>query len=55
MTTETTEKQPQFQLVLIRPGKEEILFTSPNRLETELQRELHIRSITPGFVEIREA
>jgi len=51
----TTEKTTEYQLVLIRPGKEEILFSSPNRLEAELQRERHIRSITPGFVEIREA
>ncbi len=52
----TKEKKPvTYQLVLIRSGKEEILFTSPKRLDVELEREKHIRSITTGYVEIREA
>ena len=53
-----TPKQPQtYQLVFIGSGKkkEEVLFTSPNMLEVELKREQHIRSITPGYVEIRKA
>jgi hypothetical protein len=53
MTTEPNA--PSYQLILIRPDREEVLFTSPNRLDVELEREKHIRSITTGFVEIREA
>ena len=49
------KSESEFQLVYVRAGKEEIVFTSPNRLEVELQREKHIRSITTGYVEIRQA
>lgn len=52
----TKESKPAtYQLILIRPGKEEILFTSEKRLDVELEREKHIRSITTGYVEIRQA
>jgi hypothetical protein len=54
----TKTKQPEsYLLVFTGPGmkKEEVLFTSPKLLEVELRREQHIRSITPGYVEIRKA
>lgn len=53
MTKDT--KPATYQLIHVRPGKEETLFTSVKRLDVELEREKHIRSITTGYVEIRQA
>jgi hypothetical protein len=52
----TEKKTEEYQLVLIHQGsgKEEVLFSSPKLLDVELKREQHIRSITPGHVEIRK-
>lgn len=44
----------QYQLVIITGDKEEIVFISDNKLNVELRRERFIRSLTPGYAEIRE-
>ncbi|MBN2140341.1 MAG: hypothetical protein JW718_04980 [Desulfovibrionaceae bacterium] len=44
-----------YEVVLIVAGREEVLATYDNRLEAELRREQHIRSVSEGYVEIREA
>lgn len=44
----------QYQLVIINGEKEEVVFISDNRLNVELRQERFIRSLTPGYAEIRE-
>lgn len=47
-----TEKS--YTLVIVRNGSEIPQFVSKDIREVELQRQIHIRSLAPGYAEIRE-
>jgi hypothetical protein len=44
-----------YELVITHGGKEEVVFTTEDPREAELKRQQHIRSLTQGFAEVREA
>ena len=44
-----------YELVIIHGDKEEVVFTTEDPREAELKRQQHIRSLTHGFAEVREA
>ena len=42
-------------LVIVYPnGREESIFVAEKRLDAELRRQRHIRSLSPGVAEVRE-
>ncbi|WP_018124975.1 hypothetical protein [Desulfovibrio oxyclinae] len=43
-----------YQFVIIKGDSETIVSTGDNYLEMELQLERHVRSLNPGFGEIRK-
>lgn len=44
-----------YELVIITESGEQVVFTSEDILEVELRKERHIRSMSEGVAEIREA
>ena len=44
-----------WNLVIITDEREEIVYTAEDRRLVELRKEMHIRSMAPGFAEIRKA
>ncbi|WP_170283787.1 hypothetical protein [Pseudodesulfovibrio senegalensis] len=43
-----------YELVVIVNGRERPVFKAENRLDVELERQRHIRSLSEGVAEIRE-
>ncbi|MDD4730858.1 MAG: hypothetical protein PHX58_02875 [Desulfovibrio sp.] len=49
-----SKKKNLYQLVIVANGKETPLLVSEDRRHLELERQRHVRSLAPGYAEVRE-